>query len=75
MMMMEKMRKRDFKVGEYKLYGEEHWRPYGFIGLVAVKEDGDVVAVSQDTYSAQCADSLKEAERFVIAKINKMYDI
>jgi hypothetical protein len=74
MILIAQMKKHNSKPEDCKIYREEQWQPHGYLAIVAVNDGNVVGVISQDMYAAQCLDSIKEAEKYLINKVNKLYD-
>jgi hypothetical protein len=71
---VDKVKISNSKLSDCKIYSEQQWHPYGFIAIVVVNDGNVVGTISQCMYGAECQDSVKEAERYMINKLNKLYD-
>ncbi len=70
----DKIKNSAYKLADCKIYSEERWQPYGFIAICAVADGNVVGVVSQDMYSVEASESVKEAEKFIMNKVKQFYD-
>lgn len=72
----DKVKATSYNLKDCKIYSEKEWQPYGFIGICVVQDGNFVAAISQDLYSAEAMgdENIREAEKFIINKVNKLYD-
>jgi hypothetical protein len=71
--LVDKIKATTYKLQDCRLYSEKEWHPYGFLGIYAVCDGNVVACISQDIFSAEIED-IKEAEKFIMSRINKLYD-
>ncbi len=70
----DQIKKSPYELSACKIYSAEEWQPYGFIVLCAVADEKVIGVVSQDIYSVEASESIKEAEKFIINKVKQCYD-